>query len=556
MSVFNGQIADAAAWNNGFISRIVDSDTLGKVDLVNTDVVNSGSSIFNIQRELNKLNAFLGSVSNTLPGTLPTWTYNDVGASTDDVKLRADLLTQKFNDTAGHSHDGSPGGGAPVVAADLADFNQYFAVTQTDILTPGAGLDDDVTSIFTGLTPGGGPSSLGVPTTAPYNLVELRTEPAGDKIEEPGGKKVYGRVTESAGTWTLTYYYRDTLGVETAYSLPSQDIRLFWKQVFDADTRPTFDDGFIDSFDSTADIVDATATVPGRVSTVAQAFGGEKTFNDGAVFEKAISTQKTDVASGTIPALTSTYSFVKLTGVSATTLQGIVAPLTAKRILVYNNSTLDLTVKHQDVAASANDRIITADSGDLVIGTKESVEFIYDLSQNRWLVASTPGGGGGVGFQETPTGTVNGINDTFGPLTFLPSSDESVIVYVDGIAQEFTTAWTISGSTITFQPGYVPLTGQSVYAFYLTEGSPAVPVMSGTYRAEYRTLTSGEASAKQLTLAFTPATPAYVSLDVIGGGPQFFGDDFTVSGATLDWNGLGLDGVLVTGDKLRIIYVE
>ncbi len=80
--------------------------------------------------------------------------------------------------------------------------------------------------------------------------------------------------------------------------------------------------------------------------------------------------------------------------------------------------------------------------------------------------------------------------------------------------------------------------------------------MSGTYRVDNRTLTSGEIAAKQLTLTYTPGTANYVTVGIKGGGTQFYGDDFTVSGAVLDWNGLGLDGVLATGDKLVITYVE
>jgi len=80
--------------------------------------------------------------------------------------------------------------------------------------------------------------------------------------------------------------------------------------------------------------------------------------------------------------------------------------------------------------------------------------------------------------------------------------------------------------------------------------------LSGTYRVENRVLTSGEASAEQLTLAFTPGTPSYVAVDPEGGPTQFFGLDFTVSGNILSWSGLGLSGLLSTGDRLRIIYTE
>lgn len=71
---------------------------------------------------------------------------------------------------------------------------------------------------------------------------------------------------------------------------------------------------------------------------------------------------------------------------------------------------------------------------------------------------------------------------------------------------------------------------------------------------EYRTISVGEASAKQLTLAASPATAAKVKVDIISGTPQAFGSDYTVSGTVLDWTGLGLDGILASGDQLRIAY--
>lgn len=71
---------------------------------------------------------------------------------------------------------------------------------------------------------------------------------------------------------------------------------------------------------------------------------------------------------------------------------------------------------------------------------------------------------------------------------------------------------------------------------------------------EYRSITSGEDSAKQLTLGATPNDPSKVLVSVIGGISQIYSVDYTVSGNVLDWNGLGLDGILTTGDILLILY--
>lgn len=51
-----------------------------------------------------------------------------------------------------------------------------------------------------------------------------------------------------------------------------------------------------------------------------------------------------------------------------------------------------------------------------------------------------------------------------------------------------------------------------------------------------------------------PKYPSRVVLLIRGGPNVYYGDDFTVSGSTLSWAGLGLDTILADGDKLTIQY--
>lgn len=69
------------------------------------------------------------------------------------------------------------------------------------------------------------------------------------------------------------------------------------------------------------------------------------------------------------------------------------------------------------------------------------------------------------------------------------------------------------------------------------------------------TLDSTDISNKYITLASTPTTPSLAVLSVIGGAEQAYGTDFTISGTQLNWNGLFLDGVLVTGDEITVLYI-
>ena len=68
------------------------------------------------------------------------------------------------------------------------------------------------------------------------------------------------------------------------------------------------------------------------------------------------------------------------------------------------------------------------------------------------------------------------------------------------------------------------------------------------------TLSPTDISNKFVTLSQSPQTASLTCLEVIGGPEQEYGTDFTVSGSTLSWSGLFLDGVLSSGDLLIVIY--
>lgn len=65
--------------------------------------------------------------------------------------------------------------------------------------------------------------------------------------------------------------------------------------------------------------------------------------------------------------------------------------------------------------------------------------------------------------QETPSGTVNGSNQTF-TLANTPTSNAAVLLWVDSVIQIQGTDYTIVGATITMT--VAPATGQGLYAFY------------------------------------------------------------------------------------------
>lgn len=71
---------------------------------------------------------------------------------------------------------------------------------------------------------------------------------------------------------------------------------------------------------------------------------------------------------------------------------------------------------------------------------------------------------------------------------------------------------------------------------------------------EYVTLSGAQIASAEINLMHTPMTANQVTLDIISGSAQVFGDDYTVSGSVLSWSGKSLESLLVEGDKLRVQY--
>lgn len=549
MAVSNGELANATTFNNAFMDKDTDTNTIGRVDLQNTNPA-SGSDVINAQREINSLNSFSGRPSGSAYNAGPTWVNNDVGSSGDDLKDRSDSLTAKFNNVSGHAHTGASGDGAPIDGSDLINIPLRGFVQEPVDVSSITGGSTDVSSEMTGKSPSSGSAVTGVPVTSPYNRVSILDQTTENPFEDGSGNEVYGRLTESSGTWTLTYYSLVS-GTETAYSFSgTEDIRWFYQELFsilDPNIPVYAQEFFIPSQNATADVVDASTSQRGLVSTGTQSFSGAKTFTGSIA-----TTGNSAAGGGTITALTSTKSLVYITGAGSTTIQGATSGTEGQILVIHNLSSGTVTVKHQDAGASASNRFLLPNGDDVSIDSDSSAEFFYETGGSRWKLRAGSGtGSGAIGAQES-IGTGDGSTTTFGPLTYVPLSEDSINVFVNGLIVD-SADWSLSGINIVF--GTAPTSASDIYVSYLTNGSPALPVLpSGTFQSYWHTVTGGEATAKQITLSPTPATPSQVAVDIKGGGPQVMGDDFDISGSTFDWSGYALDGILTTGDKIRFIY--
>lgn len=84
-----------------------------------------------------------------------------------------------------------------------------------------------------------------------------------------------------------------------------------------------------------------------------------------------------------------------------------------------------------------------------------------------WFTTSVGGGGGGPNFSdnETPSGTINGINTTF-TLVFTPNPAASLELFRNGQLQQPGGDYNLSGNTIIFTDLTIPLPGDNLQAFY------------------------------------------------------------------------------------------
>lgn len=154
-----------------------------------------------------------------------------------------------------------------------------------------------------------------------------------------------------------------------------------------------------------------------------------------------------------------------------------------------------------------------------------------------------------IGYREDFSSLVDGVRTQFN-FAYTPV-DGSMMVLVNGV-NVLKTKFSYSHPTLTLSDA--PQLGQKLEVQYITNGSPSIVQIRTDQIIENRTLTAGEITAKQLTLANTPVDATKVVVDVRGGPGQIYGVDFAVSGAVLNWNGYALDGQIIAGDILRIEY--
>jgi len=113
----------------------------------------------------------------------------------------------------------------------------------------------------------------------------------------------------------------------------------------------------------------------------------------------------------------------------------------------------------------------------------------------------------------------------------------------------------------TPNPGQVSIYAKANLKLYYKDetGAEFEIISSGSafsgYNVDYFTISPGEEIAKQIQLSGTPTDPSKTLVDIYGGGGvQIYSIDYTVSGDILSWSGLRLDGVISSGDEIRVVW--
>ncbi len=170
-------------------------------------------------------------------------------------------------------------------------------------------------------------------------------------------------------------------------------------------------------------------------------------------------------------------------------------------------------------------------------------EFLLAFTAVGDEVTTTGGGGGGSEAlqAEVPSGTVDGVNDTF-TVSAVPAG--IFLLWKNGLVQRAGSGndFTRSGATVVFEAGNVPQAGANLLAAFAIPGTATLSfeVLAGTIDGVNDTFT-------------IPTTPTTMAVVFKNGMAQLegSGNDYTRSGATVVFEAGNLPQ---TGDNLLALH--
>jgi hypothetical protein len=264
--VVDGQAVSAGVTDPAFIFKNADDIMPNQLGMSHAL---SGTTLISAQKAINTALDTTGATEG-VPGTTYGAPANTI-LDGDNHQTALTKLANKFSGTPspGHTHDGINGNGPNINAFDLAVVPLRGFVRQGVDQIGVTGTSTDVSTDMTGKTPSPGAGTPGVVVTAPENKLLIRYASGvneNDQIVDGSGNVVYGRITESSGVWTLSYFV-DLSGTETPYSFGSAtDVRWYYQELFNPMVNPpTYSEyAVIPSDNATLDVIQATSSEYGK----------------------------------------------------------------------------------------------------------------------------------------------------------------------------------------------------------------------------------------------------------------------------------------------------
>jgi hypothetical protein len=99
-------------------------------------------------------------------------------------------------------------------------------------------------------------------------------------------------------------------------------------------------------------------------------------------------------------------------------------------------------------------------------------------------------------------------------------------------------------------------TGSSGIQSGVGGGGATLGDVANAFRVEFITLSLTDILNQYANITDPPESAVKTKIEIIEGLPADYGIDYTVDTVLqrLNWAGLGLDGILTAGDKIRITY--
>lgn len=237
--VIDGQAVSQGITNPAFIFKNADDTTTQKLGF-HSSVPADGKFIDSIQKGVNNLNDSVGldlSGNGTaeVDATGKTYGTNQRALDGQTHKVAIGSLDGAFHPSTGHMHTGVTGDAPPIPSTAVSPIILRGYPRFAPAITGATGTSTDVSTQMSGKTPSSGSTVEGVVVTSSYNKCILKQGSGTnyfDDYVDGSGNIVYGRITEAAGVWTLSYYVL-IAAVETVYSFASaSDIIFIYQELF------------------------------------------------------------------------------------------------------------------------------------------------------------------------------------------------------------------------------------------------------------------------------------------------------------------------------------